>query len=190
MNPRRMNDEQVAAEVRDRVRAAESRIPVPHDLMDRVAAPRRRFRPAPRRWSTVVVAAAAVIGIAGGAAVTAYTLRDRGPQAGPAAGSTDVTITVYNAERPCQSLRTIECSLGVLSDPYQPAPDKVVGRVWHGDRLTALCAVADGKRVTDETAMSSTRWYRIRTPDGVIGYVPGVRFRNTVEVQLCPPANR
>jgi hypothetical protein len=187
VNPRRMSDEQVAAQVRDRVGAAESRIPVPDDLMDRVTAPRRRFRPAPRRWPTMVVAAAAVIGIAGGAGFTAYAMKDRKPQAGPAAGTTDVRITVFNAERPCQALRTIECSLGVLSDPYTPSAQKVVGRVWHGDQVTALCTVADGKRVADETGVTSIRWYRIRTADGVVGYVPGVRFRNTVEVQLCPP---
>jgi hypothetical protein len=181
-----MTDEQVAAEVRGRIAAAEQSIPVPPDLMDRVTEPRRRLRPA-LRWSTTVVAAAAVIGIAGGAAVAAVLMRDRGVTAGPAAGSTGMTLTVYNAEQPCQALRTIECGLSVSSDPYHPSAEKVVGRVWHGDQVTAVCAVAAGKKVLDETGVSSTRWYKIRTAGGVVGYLPGVRTRNTEEVRLCPP---
>jgi hypothetical protein len=180
-----MTDDQVAAEVRARLTAAENGIPVPPDLKERVltAAP-ARVEQRPRRWSTLVVAAAAVLGVVGGAAVATAVFRT-GDTDTPVAG-TDVAVTVFNAEAPCRPLRTLECSLGVLKDPYRPAPDQVVDRVWHGDTITALCVVADGKRVSDETGVSSTRWYRVRTTDGVVGYLPGVRTRNTVEIQLCP----
>jgi hypothetical protein len=102
-------------------------------------------------------------------------------------GTGGLVLEVYNAERPCQSLRTIECGLGVYRDPRNQAPDQVVARVWHGDRVTVGCVVPDGFRVTDEDGVSSTRWYRVSTASGATGYLPGVRTRNTTEVALCPP---
>jgi hypothetical protein len=186
VSPRRPTDEQVAAQVRARIVAAENRIPVPPDLMQRVTAstPRPEFERPARRWSTMIVAVAAVLGLlCGVAGAVVYFHRDARATM-PA--STDVAVTVFNAEVPCEPLRTIECSLGVQSDPYRPAPEKVVARVWHGDTVTAICVVADGKRVLDESGVSSTRWYRVRTAKGVIGYLPGVRTRNSVEIQVCP----
>ena len=186
MRTRRPTDQQVAAEVRARIVAAESRIPVPPDLMERVTAPaaRPRFEQPPRRWSTMIVAAAAVLGLLCGVVAAAVYLRPDARATLPA--DTDVAVTVFNAEVPCEPLRTIECALGVNGDPYQPTPQKLVARVWHGDTVTAICVVTDGKRVVDESGVSSTRWYRVRTAGGVIGYLPGVRTRNSVEIQVCP----
>ena len=134
MSPRRPTDEQIAARVRARIVAAENRIPVPPDLMQRVTAstPRPEFERPRRRWSTMIVAVAAVPGLLCG------------------------------------------------------VTGAVVARAWHGDTVTAISVVPDGKRVLDESGVSSTRWYRVRTAKGVIGYLPGVRTRNSVEIQVCP----
>ena len=65
------------------------------------------------------------------------------------------------------------------------APGNSAARVWHGDRLTALCVLTSGTMVKDESGISSTRWYLARTPNGTEGWLPGVRTRNSAEVRHC-----
>src|SRR5439155_17891639 len=141
--------------------------------------PARRSAPA---FVAACVAAACVAAVAIGVAVGLRALSQPAP-----AGAPGLVVAVFNAETPCQRLRTLECGLGVYADPHHRVPDRLVGRVWHGDRVSVACVVGDGERVTDESGVSSTRWYRVTTATGVTGYLPGVRTRNTVEVPACQP---
>jgi hypothetical protein len=121
------------------------------------------------------------------AAVLAWQLSGRGDQRAVLPTGQHTTLTVYNVEKPCRPLRTLECALRLAKDPHAryAAVDNTVGRVWHGNRVTALCVVTNGTLVTDETGMTSTRWYLVETAAGVQGWLPGVRTRNTIEVRVC-----
>lgn len=101
-------------------------------------------------------------------------------------------IRVHNVERPCRSLHTQECALRLAKDPYgrYAAGDNAAGHVWHGDVVAASCVVTDATLVTDEKGLSSTRWYRVRTPGGTVGWLPGVRTRNSTKVPVCHEADR
>jgi hypothetical protein len=184
--------EAVAAELRTRVATFDQATQLPPGLLGRVTAPADRYPGRPvvaprRRWSTVVLSAVAVTALVVGLVVGVGWQRLSRP-ALPTAGSNDVEMVVNNAEKPCQSLRTIECGLTVRRDPYKTTPAPPVARVWHGDRVVTDCVVVDGKRVSDEDGVSSNRWYKIRTRDGAVGFLPAVRTRNTVEVAICPPS--
>ncbi len=108
--------------------------------------------------------------LAGGAAATAMIAGPGGRDAAP--------LRVFNAEVRCRHSPSLECRLGLAGDPYaRYSPANVVGRVRHGDRLTAECVVDDGTRVFSEDGRSSTRWYRVRhqaSPSGE-AWLPGVR---------------
>ncbi|KAF4405120.1 MULTISPECIES: hypothetical protein [Streptomyces] len=181
-------DEETAAALRERLRAADESIGTPAGLWDRVgatapAAPVRRPS-LPRRLPPLVAGAAAVL-VALVVLGTWWLARpDRAD--GPPAGPGPVTVTVHNAEEACRELRTVECSLRLAKDPYAvyAAEGNRAGRVWHGDSMTALCVVADGTLVEDEEGVSSSRWYLV-SENGVEGWLPGVRTRNTAEVRTC-----
>lgn len=192
-------DDATVAVLRERLRAADEAIEVPHGLWDRVRAdsPAGRRRRSPYRIAVLgppvdlrprlalVVAAALVGAIALG---TWWLVRPGGQdRPAPPAGTRGVTITVHNAEAACRELRTLECALRVAKDPYEryAAPGNRAARVWHGDRLEAQCVVTDGTLVQDEKGITSTRWYLVRTALGVEGWLPGVRTRNSAEVPDC-----
>jgi hypothetical protein len=101
-------------------------------------------------------------------------------------GSTQV-ITVYNVEAACRPLRTLECGLALSRSPWRPTgPDNVAGRVWNGDQLDTDCLVVDGRPITDEMGMSSRHWYHVVVPGTeTVGWLPGVRTRNTRNVPYC-----
>jgi hypothetical protein len=191
MNGREASRDAVAAELRARISAFDRGIVPPPDLYERVTAPTphhgRITVPERRRWSSVVLATTAVLGVVLGLVLgIGWQRRQQAPH--QMAGSTDVTMTVYNAEAGCQRLRTIECGLGVRRDPHTPLKDRSpLARVWHGDKILVECVVADGIRISDEDGVSSTRWYKIRTADGTVGFLPAVRTHNTVEVAVCAP---
>ncbi|MCC3653324.1 hypothetical protein LIX60_18025 [Streptomyces sp. S07_1.15] len=112
---------------------------------------------------------------------------------GHPAGPPAVTLTVHNAEEACRPLRTLECALGLAKDPYRRygSPDNRAGRVWHGDRVSAVCVVADGQLIRDEAGITSRRWYLVSGGGAVVpvdGWLPGVRTRNTTEVRECSAA--
>ncbi|NJP99904.1 hypothetical protein [Streptomyces zingiberis] len=214
-------DEETVLLLRERLRAVDETVTMPPDLWERVRsgppvvpvprpAPGRRRayglpvrrrgggpgapagRP-PFRLPTGLVAAALVGLLVLGAWWLVRPLRDgaRGHPAAPSAVT--VAVTVYNAEAACRELRTLECSLGLARDPYGDygSPGNRAGRVFHGDRLAALCVVIDGTLLRDESGITSRRWYRVAGggaagPDG--GWLPGIRTRNTAEVRLCSAA--
>jgi hypothetical protein len=182
----------VAAELRARMTAFDRATVPPPELYERVTAPTGHGEPssAPgrRRWSSLVLAATAVITLIVGLVVgIGWQRRQQSPQV---ADSTGVAMTVYNTERACQRLRTIECGLGVRRSPYQPLNTELpVARVWHGDVVVTDCVVLDGPRISDEDGVSSNRWYKIRTAKGVVGFLPAVRTHNTVEVKVCSAAD-
>ncbi|GAB2969545.1 hypothetical protein GCM10023080_036020 [Streptomyces pseudoechinosporeus] len=188
MRPEAEPDDRVASLLRDRLRAADEEIETPPGLWERVRSaetPRRRTAIGARLRTGWAVAAAAVLvcAVALGAwwlvRPTDGTPADRGPF--------DASVTVFNAEAPCRPLRTLECALRLAKDPYAEyaAPGNTVGRVWHGDRLAAACVVTRGTLVTDESGISSTRWYLVRNREGAEGWLPGVRTRNTTELRTC-----
>lgn len=189
------SDRTTALRLRERLAAADAEISTPAGLRERVRAPERRpgtARPPDRRHRegrvralvTVALAAVAVAVVMSGAW---WLMRTGG--AGPAegGGAVPVTVTVHNAEKACRYERTLECALRVAVDPYEryAAAGNRAAVVWHGDRLDASCVVPDGTLVTDESGISSTRWYRVRTQDGAEGWLPGVRTRNSTEVRVC-----
>ena len=204
---RRTRREDVAAALRERLQAADQSLTVPPDLWDRIRTPpattlagvapptRRRPRfgagPRPRQAFRVVVGATALALAIGSIATGAWWLSRPVPSA-PATAAADgaIPLTVYNAETACRPLRTQECALGLARDPYArySAPGNAAGKVWNGDRVAASCVVTDGTLVEDEAGVTSRRWYLVATADGVRGWLPGVRTRNTTDVRDCTPA--
>ncbi|MFE3772282.1 helix-turn-helix transcriptional regulator [Streptomyces sp. NPDC059122] len=150
----------------------------------RDAAPgRRRLRLLLAGLGTAAVLAGAAF------AVVALTGPDTGGQvdgsdAGRAPAASDAEpatrsarITVNNVERACRHSRTDYCALGLARDPYAPyLRPNVVGRVWHGDVLNAVCKIADGISVTDEAGGHSSIWFRVDR-DGGTAWMPGIRVR-------------
>lgn len=210
--------EQTASALGERLRAADQEMDVPEGLWERIRAqdaggespptahsppassPREHLAPAPvrvrgRRPGPLVVtavAAGAVVLIATGAwwlATGSRSAPSPGPSA-PPAGEPEVTLSVHNSESACRSLRTLECALRLAENPHDryAATGNSSGRVWHGDRLTAICTVTDGTLVKDESGISSTRWYLVRSGEGKEGWLPGVRTRNSSEVRTCSDA--
>ncbi|WP_242583776.1 hypothetical protein [Streptomyces sp. MST-110588] len=106
---------------------------------------------------------------------------------GPSASGAYIPIRVYNSERACRNLRTMECSLRLARNPHirYATPGNAAGRVWHGDPLAARCVIVDGILMQDEEGVTSARWYLVRTAEGVEGWLPGVRTRNTRDVREC-----
>lgn len=177
--------------LRARLRLADEQIETPPGLWDRIREPGTAQAPAvvplPRRRPrmVVLVVAAAVAAVALGV----WWLVRPGPVSVQPAGPTPtVKITVYNSEQACRTGRSLECALRLANDPRAKyaARGNSAGRVWHGDALAARCVVTDGRMVRDEAGITSTRWYLVTSGQGVRGWLPGVRTRNTREVPECP----
>ncbi|AOP44914.1 helix-turn-helix domain-containing protein [Streptomyces lydicus] len=142
------------------------------------AAGRRRLRLALAALGTAAVLAAAAL------AVPALTGPDASPGDGatpqpqsPARGTGSALITVHNVERDCRHRRTENCALALARDPYRVyRRANVVGHVWHGDVLHAVCRIANGVTVTDEVGGHSSMWFRI-DHEGKQMWVPGIRIR-------------
>ncbi|GGU59079.1 hypothetical protein GCM10010211_24950 [Streptomyces albospinus] len=144
--------------------------------------------PARRRLRLLLAGLGTAAVLAGAAfAVLALTAPDGGGPAGgggraPAAssastGSGSAMITVNNVERACQHSRSDYCGLGLARDPYAPyLRPNVVGHVWHGDVLHAVCESADGVTVTDEMGGHSSVWFRVDHGGGQV-WMPGIRIR-------------
>ncbi|MDF3289471.1 hypothetical protein [Streptomyces silvisoli] len=187
---RRTAHEDVAAALRDRLRAADDGIVPPPGLWERIQTPPATAparQPGRRRRALyAAVSAAAIVAAVALIAVGAWWLGRPG-QSPPAVPVPTATLTVYNAETPCQPLRTMECALRLARDPYEPyaSAGNSAGKVWHGDRLAAICVVINGTLVQDESGITSARWYLVSTPDGTHGWLPGVRTRNTTDIGTC-----
>ncbi|WP_042403938.1 hypothetical protein [Streptacidiphilus carbonis] len=195
---RKAQRDRAAAALGERLRTADRELSLPPGLWERVSAepPVARIgapAPRPRRPSRLVAGFAVLAVTVGLIALGAWWLaRPGAPAPGsavPGAGS-GTPLTVFNAEAPCRSLRTMECGLRLARDPYAryADDDNAAGRVWNGDRVGAQCVVSDGTLVEDESGITSTRWYLVTTANGVRGWLPGVRTRNTVDIRDCTPA--
>ncbi|GES33928.1 hypothetical protein AB0G60_24040 [Streptomyces angustmyceticus] len=181
--------------LRARLRLADEQIETPPGLWGRVRDPGATPAPAvaalPRRrpYAVALVVAAAVAAVV----LSVWWLVRPGPVAlRPAGPPATVKVTVYNSERACRTGRSLECALRLARDPRAEyaARGNSAGRVWHGDGLAAHCVVTDGRMVRDEAGVTSTRWYLVTTGQGVRGWLPGVRTRNTREVRECPGGER
>ncbi|MEU7434819.1 hypothetical protein AB0B07_28895 [Streptomyces sioyaensis] len=177
--------------LRERLRRADEQIETPPGLWDRIresdAGPAPAVVALPRRrpYAVALTVAAAVAAVLLGV----WWLMRPGPvSVRPAGPPPTVKITVYNSERACRTGRSLECALRLAKDPHTAyaARGNSAGRVWHGDDLAARCVATDGRMVRDEEGVTSTRWYLVTTGQGVRGWLPGVRTRNTREVPECP----
>ncbi|MFH8567109.1 hypothetical protein [Streptomyces sp. NPDC017993] len=177
--------------LRERLRRADEQIEMPPGLWARIKEPGvEAAAPAvvtlPRRHPYVIAltVAATVAAVALG---VWWLVRAGAGTSQPAATGPTVPLTVYNSESACRATRSLECALRLAKDPYAKyaARDNAAGRVWHGDALAARCVITDGRLVRDEAGVTSTRWYRVRSAEGVAGWLPGVRTRNTREVPVC-----
>lgn len=177
--------------LRARLRLADEQIETPPGLWGRIKesgsqpAPAAVALPARRRLAVALVVAAAVAAVVLGV----WWLVRPGPvTVQPAGPPPTVKVTVYNSEKACRTGRSLECALRLAKDPRAEyaARDNSAGRVWHGDALAARCVVTDGRMVRDEAGVTSTRWYLVTSGQGVQGWLPGVRTRNTREVPVCP----
>ncbi|MFE9143573.1 helix-turn-helix domain-containing protein [Streptomyces tubercidicus] len=103
---------------------------------------------------------------------------DRAPGAKNAASAAGTArITVHNVERACQHRRTENCALGLARDPYRPyRRSNVVGHVWHGEVLRAVCRIANGITVTDEVGGHSSLWFRVEHKGEQV-WMPAIRIR-------------
>ncbi|MFE7316733.1 helix-turn-helix domain-containing protein [Streptomyces sp. NPDC057555] len=179
----RLEGVQSAEDVQGAADAEEPAGPEP----EAVAPGRRRLR--------LVLAGLGTAAVLTGAAFTVLELTgsdadgrtDTASGAGPAAGS--ARITVNNIERACRHSRTDYCALGLARDPYAPyRRPNIVGRVWHGQALHAVCKVADGVTITDEAGGHSSIWFRVDHDDGP-AWMPGVRIRPDqldADLPRCP----
>jgi len=181
--------------LRARLRRADEQIETPPGLWDRIRdsgpAPAPAVVALPRRrpYAVAIVVAAAVAAVVLGV----WWLVRPGPVTlRPAGPPPTVRVTVYNSEQACRTGRSLECALRLARDPRAEyaARGNFAGRVWHGDGLAAHCVVTDGRMVRDEAGVTSTRWYLVTTGQGVRGWLPGVRTRNTREVRECPEGEK
>lgn len=192
----RPNQDDVVPYLRQGLREADDAIEVPPGLHERIRAtappPRRRVAwttPSSPRGRTLVAAAAVTAIVLASFTLGSWWGRSRATQPASERGG-PALLTVFNAEAACQPLRTMECALGVVDDPRKPYADAtLVARVWHGDEVDADCVFTGGRLVTDEAGVRSKRWYHVVVlQDGVTGWLPGVRTRNTEEIPECDPA--
>ncbi|MGW1374838.1 hypothetical protein ACWD6P_11285 [Streptomyces sp. NPDC002446] len=181
--------------LRARLRRADAQIETPPGLWDRIketggqSSPAVVVRPRRRPYAVALAVAAAVAAVALG---VWWLVRPGSVTPQPAGPGRMVKITVYNSEQACRAGRSLECALRLAKDPHAEyaARDNSAGRVWHGDELGARCVVTDGVMVRDEAGITSTRWYLVTSGQGVQGWLPGVRTRNTREVPVCPEGVR
>ncbi|MBN1173342.1 MAG: helix-turn-helix domain-containing protein [Micromonosporaceae bacterium] len=107
------------------------------------------------------------------------------PRMTPTAART-TQLTIYNAETPCQRLRTIECGLSLFQDPRVSDRNTIVGRVYHDDPIDVVCVIEDGRYFIDEAGVSTNRWYKVIVPNTTeVAWIAAVRTRTTVEIARC-----
>ncbi|MFI6765833.1 helix-turn-helix domain-containing protein [Streptomyces sp. NPDC050355] len=173
--------------------ASDAERPAGTEAEDATTATRRRLRLVLAALGTAAVLAAAALAVpaltSSGDAPDAGGADARGTQAG-AKGAASAEITVHNVERACQHQRTENCALALARDPYRVyRRSNVVGHVWHGDVLRALCRVANGVTVTDEVGGHSSIWFRVDHA-GKQMWVPGIRIRpeqlENTSLPSCP----
>ncbi|MEU6735423.1 helix-turn-helix transcriptional regulator [Streptomyces physcomitrii] len=137
----------------------------------------------PRRGKRLaVLAGLGVLVVLAGSAALAMSLgqdSSAGGEDGRKSSATEV-VTVHNIDQNCTREhareRARECRLGLALDPYAPyRPSNIGGHVWHGDRLTADCRIANGVTVTDEVGGHSSVWYRVRQKEHTL-WLPGIRL--------------
>ncbi|GAB6903472.1 helix-turn-helix domain-containing protein [Kineosporia succinea] len=146
-----------------------------------------------RLWIVAAVAAAVVVlgaGLVWQIGLAGDEPGDPGPDAGPDAAAVldrGTELTVFNVEEPCRDQRIAACALGLYRSPWEPrSADNQTGRVFHEDVVVADCVIADGRLITDETGVSTHRWYHVAVPGSdVVGWLPAVRTRTDVEVAAC-----
>lgn len=211
---RREQQADTAAALARRLSAAEAELGVPDGLWERISdsarptpvrVPAQRANAVPltaRRPVRTLVVAVAAVAVAFVALGTWWLASpSSGPwptQKQPATGPSShthapsVSLRVHNSEKSCRRLHTLECAMRLAKDPYKKyaTGHNTAGRVWHGDRVKASCVVVDGRMVRDERGVTSRRWYKVRTPHGADGWLPGVRTRNSTEVPVCTAAER
>ncbi|MEV0368463.1 hypothetical protein AB0I10_01285 [Streptomyces sp. NPDC050636] len=181
----------VEALLRERLRLADEQIEMPAGLWGRIKesgaepVPSVVALPSRRPYAVALAVAAAVAAVALGAW---WLLRPGPVEVKPAGPPPTVPVKVYNSESACRTGRFLECALRLAKDPHAKyeARGNSAGRVWHGDVVAARCVVTDGRLVRDEQGITSTRWYLVTSEQGVEGWLPGVRTRNTREVPVCP----
>ncbi|MBT0772060.1 helix-turn-helix domain-containing protein [Kineosporia sp. J2-2] len=142
-----------------------------------------------RAWVLVGVTTLLVVLVAGLLWQVAVTGEEtaRTPGARIGADVEGTSIQVFNVEKPCRSQHIRECALSLSRSPWNPTGEEnVAGRVWHDDQLITDCVISDGRLITDETGVSSHRWYHVKAPaGGVIGWLPAVRTRSDQDVPPC-----
>ncbi|MFE7762563.1 serine/threonine-protein kinase [Streptomyces sp. NPDC057438] len=132
---------------------------------------------------------AAVVAVAG----WAYT-SGGGVSGGRHASEPADKVAVFNVVELCRDRaedRLPACSLGLAVDPALPytVENVVATRVWHGDVLAVDCHMRRGTPVSDETGVRSTRWLRVRLPDGApdpTAWLPAVRTKDGPALPECP----
>jgi hypothetical protein len=163
---------------------------------------RRRIR---RRWVVLglvgvlaIISASVVVGIITGPAArrspdppaATSSATAGGSPAAPVpspTGAPSVALRVYNVEADCRRLRTETCALRLSRDPRAvPSIANRAGEVWHDDVVRAVCAITDGRAVTDEKLNSSRVWYFVQVPATTdTGWLPGIRVRPAPKVPAC-----
>lgn len=188
-----LGDTSVEALLRRRLRAADDEIQPPPGLWARIAesapapgAPRSALslvRRHPQLMAVVFTVAAVVLALGVWRLVGAGGERPVPP--GPGTG---LEVTVFTSDASCRKEHTAKCALRLAEDPYRAydAPGNGAGRAWHGDRLATECLIIDGSLVRDGDGAASNRWYRVKSVEGVEGWLPGVHTRDVHQVPLCP----
>jgi serine/threonine-protein kinase len=129
-----------------------------------------------------------------GTAATGWAYSSGGDRGGaPHTAEPAGRVAVFNVVGLCRDRaedRLPACSLGLAVDPALPytVENVVAHRVWHGDVLAVDCHVLRGTPVSDETGSRSTRWLRVRLPDGsprTTAWLPAVRTKDGPALPDC-----
>jgi hypothetical protein len=162
---------------------------------DDVAAGRTgRSGPRGRRGGLAVVVAAVLATAAVTTGAVWLTGGEPGPPGVPGGRTptvTSATVRIHNVEGDCgkRTERVPACSMGLARDPRlsYDAGNVVSRRVWHDDRLRADCVLYDGERVSDETGVGTTRWFRVAVAEvpGGVAWLPAVRTLDHPALPTC-----
>lgn len=188
------NSPQSSVDARPEVATAEDAVGARHTQVRRFPFPSRTSRGGRRFWQ-ITGFAVLLLSVTG---VTGVVLRSAEPRPlPPVVGVKNakklhfVSVHVFNVERGCQQRKDHipACGLGLARDPRHKydADNVVPHRVWHNDTLIADCVLYDGDRVSDETGVATTRWFRVRLNDvpGGHAWLPAVRSHDSPELPRC-----